>query len=88
MVDWPGIVAAAVAGGLVTLFGAIVSVYVLVERRLAKLETIHDEYPPKDMRAQIVALEKEIAGLRPIRDLLAQYGEDAARDAFRRGSPK
>lgn len=88
MVDWPGIVASAVAGGLVTLLGAIIAVYVLIERRLARLETLNEEYPPKELRTHFQALERELATLRPIRDLLVQYGEEAARDAFRRGAPK
>lgn len=88
MVDWPGVIAAAVAGGLTTLLGAIVTVYVLIERRMGRLETLSEAYPPKGLQAQITALEAELAGLRPIRELLVQYGEDAAREAFRRGIPK
>lgn len=88
MDEWLNIAGAAVAGGLVTLLGAVVTVYVLIERRLAKLETLNEEYPPKQLRSEMSDLQREMALLRPISKLLMQYGEDAARLAFERGGPK
>lgn len=85
MVDLPGPVLDAIAGAMLSFVASAVAFRVAMERRLSRLEKDAEHFSPRELEARIRMLETEAESLEPIRELLDQYGQEAARRVFEGG---